>query len=88
MGWAFCGQDRKGREIGYGVTATCDKDGCEKEIDRGLAYVCGGMHGDDEISCGRYFCDVHLVYVLNEGKIDTPQLCEECAEAYEPEEAG
>lgn len=59
MGWAYCGHDRYGREIGYGIEATCDKRGCGKEINRGLGCVCGGMHNGDEGGCGRYFCDKH-----------------------------
>jgi hypothetical protein len=63
MGWAFCGQDSEGRDIGYGVPATCDHPECSEAIDRGLAYACGGMHGDlgDE-GCEGYFCDEHLIY--------------------------
>lgn len=58
MGWACCGKDDRGREIGYGITATCDKKGCDEVIDRGLSYVCGSMHGG-EGGCGRYFCYTH-----------------------------
>lgn len=60
MGWAHCGTDDLGREIGYGVAATCDFPGCTAEIDRGLGYVCGPMHGCCEWGCGRYFCDSHI----------------------------
>ena len=59
MGWSNCGEDDLGRPIGYGVHATCDYPGCETEIDRGLAYLCGRMHGDD-LGCGRYFCVEHI----------------------------
>ncbi len=60
MGWAFCGQDDLGRDIGYSIEAVCDFEGCNAEIDRGLAYVCGSMHnGDDDNGCGRYFCGEH-----------------------------
>jgi hypothetical protein len=59
MGWAYCGQDDFGREIGYGIVATCDKKGCDRVIDRGLGYVCGPMHGASEGGCGRYFCGEH-----------------------------
>lgn len=62
MGWGNCGTDSKGRPIGYAFEATCDHPGCTKEIDRGLAYACGGMHGEDEYSCEGYFCDEHLYY--------------------------
>ncbi len=52
-----------GREAGYSVEATCDKDGCETKIDRGLAYLCGqnpdGWRDTDEPGCGNYYCDPH-----------------------------
>lgn len=60
MGWAFCGTNDEGREIGYGVAATCDFPGCAAEIDRGLGYLCGEMHDPTEWGCGKYFCDKHL----------------------------
>lgn len=60
MGWAFCGEDDLGRPIGYGVEATCDFEGCDEKIDRGLGYCCGSMHnGDNDDGCGRYFCGAH-----------------------------
>lgn len=58
MGWAYCGLDEYGREIGYGIIATCDKKGCDNVIHRGLDYVCGTMHGG-EGGCGMYFCYDH-----------------------------
>lgn len=60
MGWAFCGADDLGREVGYGVIAECDHPECFETIDRGLGYCCGSEHfsgGDD--GCGRYFCMKH-----------------------------
>lgn len=60
MGWAFCGTDSKGREIGYGIRATCDEPECSTEIDRGLGYACGGEHGESETACEGYFCGAHL----------------------------
>lgn len=52
-----------GREAGYGVEATCDKSGCETEIDRGLGYLCGqnpdGWRDADEPGCGNYYCETH-----------------------------
>jgi hypothetical protein len=62
MGWSDCGTDRRGRPIGYGHEATCDEPGCETRIDRGLAYACGGSHGEGELDCDRYFCADHLFY--------------------------
>jgi hypothetical protein len=78
MGWAFCGQDEDGRDIGYGVLATCDEPGCTAGIDRGLAYVCGGMHGGGEDGCGQYFCGKHLKYGYDKG-----QLCAACSRRFE-----
>jgi hypothetical protein len=60
MGWAYGVVD--GREVGYSVDAICDQDGCNAEIDRGLGYCCGGMHGGAEHGCGNYFCGEHLFY--------------------------
>ena len=80
MGWAYCGKDREGREIGYGIEAICDHHGCKTKIDRGLAYACGGMHGVNEYDCERYFCGKHLFYV---DFVDIPYpICKECSELY------
>lgn len=76
MGWAFCGTDDDGREIGYGVTAVCDHPGCTAEIDRGLAYACGGMHGGGDQGCGRYYCSAHLFFAGE----PTTSLCERCVD--------
>jgi len=50
----------KGREIGYAIPATCDEPRCAAEIDRGLAYARGGMHGQGgirgDVGCEGYFC--------------------------------
>jgi hypothetical protein len=42
MSWAIGYDGRWKRDIGYGVPAYCDHPGCNEEIDRGLAHVCGG----------------------------------------------
>ena len=81
MGWSDCGTDSKGRPIGYAFDAICDHPGCRKEIDRGLSYACGGMHGSDTYSCDGYFCPEHL------NSIKTPEgeyisICDECYEAF------
>lgn len=60
MGWAVGYDSTWHRDIGYGVPATCDHPGCGAEIDRGLAYVCGGEPYGGEDGCGLYFCDKHL----------------------------
>ncbi len=62
MGYGFYFLD-DGRPAGYMVEATCDRRGCNAEIDRGLGCICGDApHGpfDDEPGCGRYYCDRHL----------------------------
>jgi hypothetical protein len=85
MGWADCGNDSRGRRIGYGFRAECDDvfrgKKCRRHIDRGLSYACGGMHGSDEFSCEGYFCEKHLFYSDNE---DAPgQLCRACCRVAE-----
>lgn len=57
MGWAR--GHHNGRQVGYAVAAKCDWPGCDAQINRGLAYACGGMHGEDEASCEGYFCEQH-----------------------------
>ena len=77
MGWADCGTDSQGRPIGYAHRATCDEPGCDAEIDRGLAYKCGLMHGKDVYNCEGYFCDKHRCCVeLPDGT--TASLCQAC----------
>jgi hypothetical protein len=80
MGWAYCGI-HNGREIGYGIKAKCDFLGCSKDIDRGLAYACGGHHLDGDNYCDKYFCYEHLI-ITQEG-----QRCPTCAKLI-PEEEG
>lgn len=57
MSWAV--GEFNGRDIGYGVPAMCDHPGCGAEIDRGLAYVCGGYAYGGDKGCGLFFCDDH-----------------------------
>lgn len=86
MGWAYGEID--GREVGYGVAATCDEDGCDTQIDRGLAYCCGGMHGGAEDGCGRYFCGEHLLvggHVRPGSKHPRGSLCAACLTQWEAE---
>lgn len=59
MGWANCGTDSRGRLIGYAHEATCDHPECDKQIDRGLSYACGDMHGEADFYCEKYFCEAH-----------------------------
>lgn len=86
MGWGDCGKDSKGRPIGYVFEATCDHSGCNEKIDCGLAYACGGMHGQNEDDCEGYFCGKHLVYTdspLNEW---SAFRCVACAKLIEEQE--
>lgn len=70
MSWSI-GYDMKwNRDIGYGVPSACDHPECSKEIDRGLAYVCGGEPYGGNDGCGLYFCGDHLSGL--------PQLCKRC----------
>ena len=85
MGWSYCGKDREGRDIGYGIEALCDYRNCLTEIDRGLAFVCGSMHGGDGIGCGKYFCYDHLTFITSNLEQRTVQVCEECADICEKE---
>lgn len=96
MSWANCGYDSTGRRIGYSVEATCDHPGCNAKIDRGLSYACGGFHGDDNVSCEKYFCSKHMVSVelhpddARASNANTVHvlLCKPCAEAYHATENG
>ena len=63
MGWAHCGNDSTGRPIGYAIEATCDHVGCDEQIWRGVDSACGGMHGEAEHTCERYFCEEHREYI-------------------------
>lgn len=85
MGWGNCGEDSKGRPIGYYHDATCDHPGCKEQIHRGLAYACGGMHGEgnhynDDFGCEGYFCGKHMkAAVVVDDTGTCVQLCEKCA---------
>lgn len=81
MGWAVGYDHNWRRDIGYGVPAVCDHPGCNEEINRGLAYVCGGEPYGGEDGCGLHFCGKHLRLGV-EGK--ERQVCERCAKGQEP----
>lgn len=89
MGWGYCGEDSQGRSIGYSIPATCDHPDCNNKIDRGLAYACGGMHGESEHTCEKYFCPEHLFSADIDGVYVS--VCAACLYLYnvsspEPEE--
>lgn len=74
MGWSVGYDTNWNRDVGYGVPATCDHPGCHEEIDRGLAYVCGGdIYGGDH-GCGLFFCYNHTFYAADR----PPMVCERC----------
>lgn len=60
MSWALGYDGHWARDIGYGVPAWCDHPDCHREINRGLAHVCGSEPWGGEHGCGLYFCDEHL----------------------------
>lgn len=74
MGWAVGYDTNWNRDIGYGVPATCDHPDCNEEIDRGLAYVCGGEPYGGDRGCGLFFCGKHLIHYHRKG----PAICERC----------
>lgn len=84
MGYASYTISRNGEEIeaGYAVEATCEQKGCEAQIDRGLAHLCGQTPGGDEHGCGGYFCGEHLFMGSNQ---ETGDLCSSCSDRYEAE---
>lgn len=81
MGWGSGAHDSEGRPIGYNVKARCDHPGCNAPIHRGMAHVCGDVHGGGDHGCGRYFCADHLSIGNGTGE----QLCPECLERWELE---
>ena len=62
MGWSIGYDSNWNRDIGYGVPSVCDHPGCQEEIHRGLAYVCGGEPRGGDEGCGLFFCYDHLYH--------------------------
>lgn len=68
------------RWCGYGVPAVCDRPNCSAQINRGLAYICGGDPHSDK-GCGLFFCEDHLwISTANRD----PQMCERCLDDEPP----
>jgi len=81
MGWGDCGIDSEGRPIGYIFAGICDHPHCNVEINRGLSYACGDMHGETEFGCEKYFCEEHRSeFVLDPDDGRCIPICAECAE--------
>ena len=75
MGWSIGFDSHWDRDIGYGVPAICDHPKCNRKIDRGLSYVCGGEPYGGEVGCGLFFCAKHLSW-SEQGRF----VCKKCAE--------
>ena len=83
MGWGHI-KLPDGREVGYCVDSTCEHPGCTEKIDRGLAFVCGGMHEGGEHGCGHYFCQKHLGLAIGaDDQYIAGQLCDKCCKDVE-----
>ena len=76
MGWSIGYNSNLKRDIGYGVPATCDHPECSKDIDRGIAYTCGGEPEGGDRGCGLNFCESHLS--------GGHSLCARCLRRYRP----
>lgn len=81
MGYASYTIQRNGEaiEAGYGIDATCEEPGCDADIDRGLAHLCGQQPGGDEHGCGGYYCAKHLFMGPSD---ETGDLCGRCQERH------
>ena len=80
MGWGLGYDTEWYRDIGYGVPAYCDHPDCNKEIDRGLAYVCGSLPYGGRRGCGLYFCEEHRNY---HPRLKV-ELCPRCGKKHSP----
>jgi hypothetical protein len=78
MSWSLGFDPHWNRDIGYGVPAFCDHPGCNKKIDRGLSFVCGGEPFGGEFGCGLYFCGEHLQLRHPRGEDGVYQNCRRC----------
>lgn len=76
MGWSIGYDNKWQRDIGYGVPAICDFPKCNKQIDRGISYVCGGEPYGGEHGCGLFFCPDHFNARRYEG--EWHQQCPRC----------
>jgi hypothetical protein len=86
MGWSIGFDSTWNRDIGYGVPAFCDHPGCNKKIDRGLAYVCGGAPYGGWRGCGLFFCDEHRGFYNKKinGSLEYFELCYRCGHYKKP----
>lgn len=70
---------------GYGVPTICEHPDCDKEIDRGMSYACGG-EPFSEWGCDRYFCEKHRSpHCFNTGNSRTCiEVCDRCLKRKSP----
>lgn len=87
MGWSIGYDSNWKRDIGYGVPAICDLPKCNKEINRGLAFVCGGEPWGGDYGCGLFFCDEHFSYRHPKGRDRGIQNCPRCIRYRPPYDA-
>lgn len=77
MGWSIGYDSKWKRDIGYGVPSICDHPKCNKEIDRGLGYVCGDDVRGGEHGCGLFFCGEHsYLHSFKDGEVAS--VCKRC----------
>lgn len=81
MGWSIGWDEHWRQDIGYGVPAYCNHPYCDEEINRGLAYVCGGEPYGGDKGCGLHFCETHRGF-YNEAA--ERLVCERCAMGDKP----
>ena len=75
-------RDSLGRPIGETFEAICDEPGCCSEINRGLKYACGGVHGKTDECCDKYFCWGDLVVLSQDEDEDEDKrvyCCMKCS---------
>ncbi|SHU64691.1 Uncharacterised protein [Mycobacteroides abscessus subsp. abscessus] len=88
MGYQIAYDSRWRRDVGYGVPAFCDHPGCDKAIDRGFDYVCGGDAYGGDHGCGLFFCGEHLGFACSDDERKscgyTPMLCQRCTDYEQP----
>ena len=83
MGWSVGYDTKWKRDIGYGVPSICDHPDCNKEIDRGLSYVCHSEQPYGGEGCGLYFCESH-VCLGNTESGEIAFMCEKCEQGEGP----
>ncbi len=79
MGWAIGFDENWGRDIGYSIPAYCDHPSCNKQINRGLSYVCADQEPYGGEGCGLYFCEKHKGYgTYTDDEEEEPILSDSC----------